>query len=568
MKNLKIGARLGLGFAIVLALLVALAVTALTRMQSAGDMTDRLVHTSIKNQRNVAEWSKYIEVNSAMIETAFIATDRAVIQDIAERMKAVSARSTQLQQDIENSLRNEGVKAQFAKVKEMRAGYLEARAALLKAKLDGDDTLAAKIHGEQVVPRSAAFLAAMNKLATMQITAADGVATGILDAYQSTRVILLSLSVAALGLGIACAVLITRSITVPIREAVAVAEKVAGGDLTSRVVAHGRDETGQLMRALGSMTTSLAEIVGRVRTGTGAIATASSEIAAGNLDLSSRTEQQAGSLEETASSMEELTSTVKQNSDNAREANRLARNAATIAGDGGAVVAEVVGTMGSINESSRKIVDIIGVIDGIAFQTNILALNAAVEAARAGEQGRGFAVVASEVRTLAQRSAAAAKEIKTLIGDSVDRVDLGAKLVDQAGETMEQVVESIRRVTDIMAEITHASQEQTGGIEQVNAAIGQMDQVTQQNAALVEESAAAAASMQDQAAKLAQVVGVFKLDAHAAPAVAAAAPARALAVRAKPAARPVKAVPAAPAAKAKPAARAAATAGADEWEEF
>ncbi|WP_312552928.1 methyl-accepting chemotaxis protein [Massilia sp.] len=516
MKNLKIGARLGIGFAIVLALLVALAVTALTRMQSAGDMTNRLVHTSIKNQRNVAEWGKHIEVNSAMSETAFVATDRALVLDIAERMKAVSARSTQLQQDIESSLRNEGVKAQFAIVKDLRTGYLEARAALFKAKLDGDDALAAKIHAEQMVPRTAAFLAAMNKLATMQIAAADAVATGILDSYQSTRVILISLSVAALGLGIACAVLITRSITVPIRAAVAVAEQVAGGDLSSRVVAQGRDETGQLMRALGSMTASLAEIVGRVRSGTGAIATASNEIAAGNLDLSSRTEQQAGSLEETASSMEELTSTVKQNADNAREANRLARNAAAIAGDGGAVVAEVVGTMGSINASSRKIVEIIGVIDGIAFQTNILALNAAVEAARAGEQGRGFAVVAGEVRNLAQRSATAAKEIKQLIDDSVSKVAAGTGQVDRAGATMTEIVRSIEHVTTIMADIAAASEEQSAGIEQVNVAITEMDRVTQQNAALVEQASAAAESMQDQADTLARLVSTFRLDTDAA----------------------------------------------------
>ncbi len=264
--------------------------------------------------------------------------------------------------------------------------------------------------------------------------------------------------------------------------------------------------------------------------------------------------------------MEQLTGTVRQNADNARQANQLAITASNVAVEGGSVVGQVITTMGSINESSRKIVDIIGVIDGIAFQTNILALNAAVEAARAGEQGRGFAVVASEVRNLAQRSAAAAKEIKVLIGDSVDKVDAGAKLVDQAGATMEQVVESIRRVTDIMAEITHATQEQTGGIEQVNQAIGLMDEATQQNAALVEESAAAATSMQEQAAKLAQVVGVFKLDAHSV-AVAApkAAPARAIAVRPKPAARAVKA-PVVAAKAAKPAARA--TAGADEWEEF
>jgi methyl-accepting chemotaxis protein len=313
------------------------------------------------------------------------------------------------------------------------------------------------------------------------------------------------------------------------------------------------------------MNDSLVGIVANVRGGTDTIAIASQEISAGNMDLSARTEQQASALEETAASMEELTTTVKQNADNARQANQLSIAASEVATQGGAVVGQVIVTMGSINESARKIVDIIGVIDGIAFQTNILALNAAVEAARAGEQGRGFAVVASEVRTLAQRSAAAAKEIKELIGDSVDKVDTGAKLVDQAGATMNEVVASIRRVTDIMGEISSASHEQTGGIEQVNQAIGQMDQVTQQNAALVEEAAAAAASMEEQAGKLAQVVSVFKLDQFAAaPAAAGRAPARA---PARPAAarvaRPAKAI-AAPAPKR--AARAA-TAG-DEWEEF
>ncbi len=515
MKNLKIGARLGIGFAIVLALLLALAVTALTRMQYAGDMTNRLVHTSIKNQRNVAEWGKLIEVNSAMIETAFATNDPAMVNAIAERMKAVSAHSNKLQAEIEASLRNEEVKAQLARVKEVRSGYLAARSALFKAKLDGDDALAAKIHAEQMVPRSAAFLGAMNKLASLQIAAADGVATTILDAYANTRIILITLGLAALALGIACAVLITRSITVPIRAAVAVAEKVAAGDLTSRIAVDSRDETGQLMRALGAMNTALGEIVGRVRGSTGAIATASTEIAAGNQDLSSRTEQQAGSLEETASSMEELTSTVKQNADNARAANRLARTAASIANDGGAVVAQVVDTMGSINDSSRKIVEIIGVIDGIAFQTNILALNAAVEAARAGEQGRGFAVVAGEVRNLAQRSATAAREIKALIDDSVGKVEAGTSQVGRAGATMDEIVRSIGQVTTIMADIAAASEEQSDGIEQVNVAIAEMDRVTQQNAALVEEAAAAAESMQNQADELAQLVSTFRLDAEA-----------------------------------------------------
>jgi methyl-accepting chemotaxis protein len=270
---------------------------------------------------------------------------------------------------------------------------------------------------------------------------------------------------------------------------------------------------GQLSAALKDMNDSLARIVTQVRQGTDTIATASAEIASGNADLSARTEQQAGSLEETASSMEELTATVKQNADNARQANQLALSASEFAGKGGAVVAQVVGTMASINDSSRKIVDIIGVIDGIAFQTNILALNAAVEAARAGEQGRGFAVVAGEVRNLAQRSAAAAKEIKSLIADSVNKVDNGAKLVDQAGHTMEDIVASVKRVTDIIGEIASASQEQLDGIEQINVAISEMDETTQRNAALVEQASAAAGAMSEQASQLSGTVGVFTLAA-------------------------------------------------------
>ena len=318
--------------------------------------------------------------------------------------------------------------------------------------------------------------------------------------------VLVAAAVAAIGL------LVTRRLIKSLDYAIYISEKVASGDLTEKIDESSKDEFGLLLHALKTMNDSLLNIVGQVRSGTDTITAASSEIAHGNMELSSRTETQASSLEETAASMEELTSTVKQNADNARQANQLAATASEVAAKGGAVVSEVVETMGAINESSKKIVDIISVIDGIAFQTNILALNAAVEAARAGEQGRGFAVVASEVRNLAQRSAAAAKEIKELIGNSVEKVEMGSKLVDQAGSTMSEVVGSIRRVNDIMAEITAASQEQSLGIAQVNDAIIQMDSVTQQNAALVEEAAAAAGTMQEQAAKLAVVVSIFKMN--------------------------------------------------------
>jgi methyl-accepting chemotaxis protein len=305
---------------------------------------------------------------------------------------------------------------------------------------------------------------------------------------------------------------IRKVVTQPLESGVRVALGIAAGDLTQKITVGSTNEIGQLQQALKDMNDSLVRVVGQVRDGTDTIFNASSDIANGNSDLSSRTELQASSLEKTASSLEELTSTVKQNADNARQANQLAMSASEVAVKGGTVVSHVVDTMESINASSKKIVDIIGVIDGIAFQTNILALNAAVEAARAGEQGRGFAVVASEVRSLAQRSAAAAKEIKTLIGDSVEKVGAGSNQVHQAGATMKEIVESIKHVTDIMGEIAAASAEQTAGIEQVNDAIAEMDDVTQQNAALVEEAAAAAQSLQDQAGHLEQVVSIFKLD--------------------------------------------------------
>ena len=328
---------------------------------------------------------------------------------------------------------------------------------------------------------------------------------------QHTSTLVIALGVIGGLLSLATAWFISSGIVRPLRHAVKVARKVAGGDLSGHIRVDSRDEVGQLLQALKDMNASLITIVGEVRGGTSQMAGASAEIAAGNLDLSQRTQAQASSLERTAASMETLTGTVKQNADNARQANQLAQSAADVAGKGGTVVAQVVDTMTSINDSSKKIVDIIAVIDAIAFQTNILALNAAVEAARAGEQGRGFAVVAAEVRTLAQRSAGAAREIKQLIGDSVERVDAGARLVDTAGATMRDIVASVHRVTDIMGEISMASGEQLSGIEQVNAAIVQMEQVTQENAALVGQASSAAAAMRERAHQLSDTVGIFKL---------------------------------------------------------
>ncbi|MBC7455002.1 MAG: MCP four helix bundle domain-containing protein [Massilia sp.] len=539
MKNLNIGTRLALGFAVVLALLVAVSAIAVWRLQSASAMTGNLINEQVRNERLIDEWQRVIEVNAARTSTAWLATDAAEQRAVEAQMKRSSARATEVQNTLVDVLQEPGAKALLEQVLASRIAYTTARAEVFKRKGAGDIDSARRIYAEDMAVKRTAYLAALSRLSDSQRSVLDTTAARIAESYLDGRKLLLGLAALAILIGIAFAWAITRSITGPIRAAVEVARTVSAGDLTSMIGIRSTDETGHLMAALKTMNDNLVGIVAEVRTGTDTISAASSEIASGNLDLSARTEQQASALEETASSMQALTSTVKLNAENARQANQLAIAASLVASKGGAVVSEVVATMGSINDSSRKIVDIISVIDGIAFQTNILALNAAVEAARAGEQGRGFAVVAAEVRNLAQRSAAAAKEIKTLIGDSVEKVDIGSRLVDQAGKTMDDVVASIARVTGIMNAITTASDEQRDGIAQVNQAISQMDAVTQQNAALVEQAAAAAASMQEQSSRLSQVVGVFKLAGLAPVSPSPVAPRQQAVARVAPLPRPV-----------------------------
>lgn len=510
-KKLNIGQRLTLGFGVVIAFLIILAGISYFRISSLNDeitfiIKDRYPKTTIAN--NIK--AQINEVSRNMLNV-LIMTDPGQIKKEITNIDSV------------NTTNNEAITHLNKIIVDVQGRELLKAIVTIKDKfLPTQTSFVTLINEDKKDEAMLKFLFALRPLQTKYFVALDdfikyqnsqmeqaGEKSALVA--QQTKFLILMLSVVASGLSLLVAFFATRSITRPLNEAVGIAQRVADGDLTSDIEVTTSDETGLMMDALKNMNDSLMKIVGEVRAGTETIASASTEIASGNLDLSNRTEQQAASLEETSASMRDLTNTVKKNADNARQANLLAASASEVAAKGGNVVSQVVETMGSINASSKKIVDIISVIDGIAFQTNILALNAAVEAARAGEQGRGFAVVASEVRNLAQRSAAAAKEIKTLIGDSVEKVEVGSKLVGQAGVTMDEVVASVKRVTDIMFEITAASQEQSDGIEQVNRSIEQMDEVTQQNAALVEEAAAAAEAMQNQASNLAQVVSVFKL---------------------------------------------------------
>ena len=513
LSNVSIGKRLALVLGAILTLFLASSVFAVLKLRQLGTEIDGMIEDNVKTERAGADWLRLTSAGVLRASAIAKSSDGSLVAYFAPGSAAATAQTTEVQKLIEKQMDRPEERKVFDKIGDLRKAFWATREEVNKLKQAGDLEGANKAFSTGFEPASAAYLGAVQELVDMQRTQLDAAAKHTTALRSETSMWLTICTALSLISGTLLAWFLARSITHPLRRAETMARSIADMDLTGEPQkSYTQDETGKLLQAIDAMRTALQGSLRQVHGVVMNVSTASTQIASGNQDLSSRTEEQASSLEETAASMEELTSTVKQNADNARQANQLAVSASEVAVRGGSVVTQVVDTMGSINTASRKIVDIIGVIDGIAFQTNILALNAAVEAARAGEQGRGFAVVASEVRSLAQRSAAAAKEIKTLIGDSVGKVEEGSKQVAEAGKTMEEIVDSVKRVTDIMGEITAASQEQTSGIEQINQAVSQMDQTTQQNAALVEEASAAAQSLQEQAGSLSQIVGMFKLD--------------------------------------------------------
>src|SRR5471030_1627818 len=513
--DLRLATKLGLAFATVLALTVFVGAFSIVKLAQVNSTATQLSAHWMPAMRAIED----IKSQIARIRTRelqyIISNDPAEMEKYDKVIANDLIDLGKMQDDYVKLLLTSEEKAAYANFTSMWERYMAEDAKIRAAARTNDDETAKTLIRGESNKLIVALRGQVDQLVKLYGEGGNALARNGDALYASSRGWIIALLAGSVALGALGAWLITRWLVQRLGGepdyAVTVAGKIAAGELSVPIRTRNGDAS-SLLFAMKTMRDSLAGIVGQVRGATTVIASASHQIAAGNQDLSSRTEQQASTLEETAASMEELTSTVRQNADSVRQANELALSASAIAQKGGEVVAQVVETMGSINSSSRKIADIIGVIDGIAFQTNILALNAAVEAARAGEQGRGFAVVASEVRGLAQRSTAAAKEIKELIGDAVNKVDIGTRLVSQAGSTMQEIVDSIKHMTDVMSEITAASQEQSAGIEQVNQAIAQMDEVTQQNAALVEQAAAAAASLQDQAVNLVQVVGVFKID--------------------------------------------------------
>ena len=519
LNNMTVTAKLGLGFAALVFLGLLQAGYSWVSLRGLSADLTLLTDDRMLKVDQLGEMKDNANIVARAVRNMVMLEEPADLQAEKKRIDEAFAKNAELFKTLTITVRSDKGKDALKAVEDTRAPYNAAMATVIGLSLANKDAEAIPYLLKEVRPLQSAYFKALDASAKLQRELATQLGKDA-SANSNTAIFLLTLiALSAAVIGGLTAWAISRNLSRQLggepRDVVQLANAIAEGDLGQQFQPRHGDTT-SVVAAMRRMNDSLAKIVGEVRSGTNTIATASGQIAAGNADLSTRTEQQASSLEETASSMEELNSTVKLNADNARQANRLSITASDIALKGGTVVSQVVDTMSSINASSKKIVEIIGVIDGIAFQTNILALNAAVEAARAGEQGRGFAVVASEVRNLAQRSAAAAREIKMLIGDSVEKVETGAKLVDQAGATMDEIVASVKHVTDIMGEISSAGNEQTAGIEQINQAITQMDQVTQQNAALVEEAAAAAQSLRDQARNLAHLVSAFKLGgAHA-----------------------------------------------------
>jgi methyl-accepting chemotaxis protein-1 (serine sensor receptor) len=515
-QNMRLAQRLGLVFACMLALMLVVSVVGKVGMDKVFKNLGDLYQNNTVPLQQLDRVSYFNQRNRVLVLDMIVRPDA---ENVKKRSAEMLKNSEAVDKNLNEYAKSNLVPEELAVLKALQKAIGDYRnkgvGPAREASQRGEPAEALKIYNEFISPLAPAVIDNINKLIELQVRLAEQKFNDSEKLNSSLTWTIALVTLAALGVAFFLATALSNSITKPVAEAVSLSASVAHGDLTTPINATRRDELGQLLGSLASMQSSLLQVVQRVRSGSDAVSTASAEIAQGNQDLSSRTESQASALEETAASMEELSSTVKQNADNARQANQLAQSASTVAVQGGEVVGQVVDTMRGISDSSKRIADIISVIDGIAFQTNILALNAAVEAARAGEQGRGFAVVAGEVRTLAGRSAEAAKEIKDLINDSVNRVELGTQLVDRAGSTMHEVVASIKRVNDIMGEISAASSEQSSGVSQIGEAVVQMDHATQQNAALVEEMAAAASSLRNQAQELVETVAVFKIPAMA-----------------------------------------------------